>query len=62
MWGMITIFERDGEVLRKFDYTYDNKDKHLWWLLRLSWELDLKVKEVKFDYCFMSEDVEIYLE
>lgn len=58
-WGTVCIYSK-GKIVRKFDYnTYsDNVFYH-----HLSgWEYKLIVKEAKFDYCFMSEDLDIYLE
>ena len=58
-WGTITIFNKHNRLLRKFDFDlYDNEQfyHHL-----SGWEYDLSLKEIKFSYCFMSEDVEIYL-
>lgn len=57
-WGTITIISRDGKILRKFDYdTYNNSQ----FFYHLSWELQMKIKKVTFMYCWMSEDVIIYL-
>lgn len=58
-WGTCTIKYADGKILRKFDFDlYNNRTFYY----HLSWELDIKVKEVKFDYCFMSENLTIILD
>ena len=57
-WGVITIKFNDYNILRKFDYnTYDNN----YFYYNLSWELNKKVKEVEFEYCFMCKDISIKL-
>lgn len=57
-WGTITIFH-DNKVVRKFDYNiYDNNQfyHHLTGV-----EYNMIVKGVNFSYCFMSEDVSVYV-
>lgn len=59
-WGTITIYGRNSDIVRKFDYdTYNNSEfyHHL-----SGWQYESMVKEVKFSYCFMSQDIDIYLE
>ena len=57
-WGTVCIYRND-EVIRKFDYdTYNNKI--FYHHLNRS-EYQLTVKETKFEYCFMLEDIDIYL-
>ena len=58
-WGVISIFNKNNECIRKFDYDlYDNMTyyHHL-----SNWEYNLSLKEIKFEYCFMCEDIQIYL-
>lgn len=57
-WGNVTIREKDGKILRLFDYDIYNNNIFYY---HLSWELGSKLKEVNFDYCFMNENVEIIL-
>lgn len=57
-WGVMKIYYSDGEVLRSFDYDLHNNNQ---FYHHLSWEEKLIIKEVKFEYCFMSEDVYVYL-
>ena len=57
-WGTITIYNDKG-ILRCFDYDLYNNNifyHHLsgWWYTE-------PVKEVTFNYCFMSEDIYIYI-
>lgn len=58
-WGRITIFDKKGQILRKFDY--DLYDENQFYIHLSGWEYDLSLKEIKFNYCFMCENVEIYL-
>jgi hypothetical protein len=58
-WGTITIFKPNGEILRLFDYDLWQRDN---FYINLSWELKFKVKEAKFSYCYMNEDITIKLE
>ena len=61
-WGKIYIFDNHNLVAElKFDGMGTNKDNRyqpLKWDNKLLYET---IKEIKFSYCFMSEDVEIYL-
>lgn len=58
-WGTVCI-HRKGDIVRKFDYdTYNNK---VFYHHLSGWEYQLTVKEVKFDYCFMNKDIDIYLD
>jgi hypothetical protein len=58
-WGVITIVEKDGAVLRKFDYDTHNSRQFYYYL---SWQLNMFVKSANFRYCFMNEDVNIELQ
>lgn len=58
-WGTICIY-RNGNIVRKFDYdTYNN---NVFYHHLSGWEYQLTVKEVKFNYCFMNKNIDIYLE
>ena len=57
-WGTVCIY-RHGNIIRKFDYdTYNNNifNHNL-----NECVLQLTVKEVKFDYCYMLKNIDIYL-
>ena len=58
-WGIVCI-HRNGEIVRKFDYdTYNN---NVFYHYLNAWEYRFIVKEIKFTYCFMNKDIDIYLE
>lgn len=58
-WGIVSIYHK-GDIIRKFDYdTYNN---NIFYHHLNGWEYELIVKEAKFNYCFMREDLDIYLE
>ena len=57
-WGTVTIFRHTDDVVRCFDYDlYNNQIFYH----HLSWQYNSIVRKVEFIYCFMSEDIEIYL-
>lgn len=58
-WGAICI-RRNGAIIRKFDY--DTFNNNIFYHHLTGWDYESIVKEAKFRYCFMSEDVEIYLD
>lgn len=58
-WGVITIYN-DNKILRKFDYELYNY--HYFYHHLSGWEEDLKVSSIKFNYCFMYENIDIYLQ
>lgn len=57
-WGVCTIKYSNEEVLRKFDYDLYNNNIFFY---HFGWESNLIVKEVKFDFCFMQENITIVL-
>ena len=58
-WGTVTIFRRTDDVVRCFDYDlYNNK---IFYHHLSGWQYDSIVRKVEFSYCFMSEDIDIYL-
>lgn len=58
-WGTVCI-HRKNNIVRKFDYdTYNN---NIFYHHLSGWEYNLTVEEVKFDYCFMNKNIDIYLE
>lgn len=57
-WGTVCIHGED-DIIRKFDYdTYNNE---IFYHNLSGWEYQLIVKEVKFYYCFMNKDINIYI-
>ena len=57
-WGVISIFYNDGCILRQFDYDlYHNNICYT----HLSWEEEILIKKIDFSYCWMSENVKVYL-
>ena len=58
-WGECIIKYKDGKILRHFDYDiYNNRQFYY----KLTWQLNFIVKEAKFNYCFMCEDLTIILD
>lgn len=57
-WGTITIKLSNYDILRKFDYDTLNNN---YFYYHLSWEINTKVKEVEFEYCFMCKNITIKL-
>lgn len=57
-WGVICIY-RNNDIIRKFDY--NTHSDNIFYHHLSGWEYKLSVKEVKFNYCFMGEDIDIYL-
>ena len=58
-WGVITIYN-DNKIIRKFDYELYNY--HCFYHNLNDWKGELKVSAIKFDYCFMYENIDIYLQ
>lgn len=58
-WGTVCIYHK-GNIVRKFDY--DTYNKNIFYHHLNGWEYKFIVKEAKFDYCFMNENIDIYLE
>lgn len=65
-YGCVTIYRKfkipnsRKEIVRKFDY--DLYNHNIFYHNLSGWEYSLIVKEAIFDYCFMSKNIEIYLE
>lgn len=58
-WGTVTIYRGTDDVVRCFDFDlYNNK---IFYHHLSGWQYNFIVKAVKFDYCFMSENIDIYL-
>lgn len=58
-WGTITIFRDTTDVVRCFDFDLYN-DKIFYHHLS-GWQYNYTVRKVLFDYCFMSENIDIYV-
>ena len=58
-WGTITIQYKNGDILRKFDY--DTFNNSVFYICLSGWQKDIEIDKVKFNYCFMNEDVKIIL-
>ena len=58
-WGTVCI-HRDSDIIRKFDY--DTFNDNIFYHHLCGWEYQLIVKEVKFNYCFMNKNIDIYLD
>ena len=59
LWGTIKIIDRDGDIVRYFDYNTWSNDivyTHLGF-----WQYDSEIEKIEFMYCFMSEDITIWL-
>lgn len=59
-WGIITIYNDSGEIIRKFDYDVHSNNNILYHQLS-SWEYKFLVKKVNFTYCHQNKDIEIFL-
>ena len=59
-WGVITIYNNSGEIIRKFDYDVHYDHDILYHQLS-SWEYKSLVKKVNFTYCHQNKDIEIFL-
>lgn len=58
-WGTVTIYRGANDVVRRFDFDlYNNK---IFYHHLSGWQYNFIVKAIKFDYCFMSENIDIYL-
>lgn len=58
-WGTVCI-HRNGNIVRKFDY--DTFNNNVFYHHLSGWEYQFVVKEVKFNYCFMNKNIDIYLD
>ena len=58
-WGEITIVYNDGRILRKFDYDLWNNNICY---THFSWEDSLPIREIKFYYSWMNEDIYIHID
>lgn len=56
-WGTLTICRNSGEIIRCFDFNRYNGNNFYHHLS--GWQYKFIVEEIKFDYCFMLEDIYI---
>ena len=59
-WGIVTIYRGTDDIIRCFDFNLYN-DKIFYHHLTGT-EYIYTVREVKFTYCYMSENIDIYVE
>lgn len=57
-WGELIIY-KDKKIIRRFDYDLYNAKQFYHHLS--GWDYNTPVKEVKFEYCFMKKDINIYM-
>ena len=58
-WGTVTIYRGTDDVIRRFDFNlYSNK---IFYHHLSGWQYNFIVREIRFDYCFMSENINIYV-
>lgn len=58
-WGTVTIYCGSNEVVRRFDY--DLYNNNIFYHHLDSWKYGYIVKKIEFNYCFMDEDIDIYV-
>lgn len=59
-WGIVTIYNNEGNIIRKFDYDLYNSNQFFHWLN--GWQYSNLVEKVRFEDCFMCRDFDIYLQ
>ena len=59
-WGIVTIYNNEGNIIRKFDYDLYNSNQFIHWLN--GWQYSNLVEKVRFEDCFMCRDFDIYLQ
>ena len=58
-WGILTIYRNDDDVVRCFDYNLYSDT--VFYHNLAGWQYKRPVRKVDFSYCFMGEDIEIYI-
>ena len=58
-WGTVSIFRNDGRMIRCFDYDLYNKS--IFYHCLGGWDYNLIVDKVTFEFCYMHNDISIYL-
>ena len=59
LWGVVSIYDRNENVVRKFDY--DTYSKNIFYHHLSGWEYKFIVREAVFTYRFTNQDIDIYL-
>ena len=59
-WGIITIYNNSGEIIRKFYYDF-HYDHDILYQQGSYWKYKSLVKKVNFTYCHQNKDIEIFL-
>ena len=58
-WGTLTIYRGSYDIIRRFDFDRYNGSSFYHHLS--GWQYNFIVREIRFDYCFMSENIDIYV-
>lgn len=58
-WGVVTIYRGSDDIVRCFDY--DLYNNNIFYHNLNSWQYKYIVKKIEFNYCFMGEDIDIYV-
>lgn len=58
-WGTVTIYRGSNDIIRCFDFNRYNDN--IFYHHLSGWQYNFIVKKVKFNYCFMSENIDIYV-
>lgn len=59
LWGTMKIIDEDGDIVRYFDYDTWNND--IVYTNLGFWQYDSEIKKIEFSYCFMNEDIVIWI-
>ena len=58
-WGTVTIYRGSSNIVRRFDYNLYNKN--IFYHHLNGWKYEYIVKKIEFNYCFMEENIDIYV-
>lgn len=58
-WGIVTIYRGSDDIVRCFDYDLYNNS--IFYHNLNGWQYKCIVKKIEFSYCFMNEDIDIYI-
>lgn len=58
-WGTVTIYHESNDIVRCFDY--DLYNNNIFYHNLSGWQYKYIVKRIVFNYCFMCEDIKIYV-
>ena len=59
LWGTMKIINKDGDIVRYFDYDTWNND--IVYTNLGFWQYDSEIKKIEFNYCFMNENIVIWI-